>query len=90
MATIRYLTASIPARFYKDHVAEYGSIPRWNPLILGGLPFIDAMHGDTFYPAAWLKFVMPLHRALGHKLVWHVFLARSGHVLLSQDAQVQA
>lgn len=33
------------------------------------------MHGDTFYPAAWLKFFIPLHRALGHKLVWHVFLA---------------
>lgn len=62
-------------QFYKDHVAEYGNIPRWNPLILGGLPFIDAMHGDTFYPAAWLKFLIPLHRALGHKLVWHVFLA---------------
>ncbi len=61
--------------FYKDYHAEFGGIPRWNPFILGGLPFIDAMHGDTFYPGAWLKFFIPLTRALGHKLVWHVFLA---------------
>ena len=62
-------------KYYKDYHEEFGGIPRWNPLILGGLPFIDAMHGDTFYPGAWLKFFMPLKRALGHKLIWHVFLA---------------
>ncbi|MBT4483426.1 MAG: hypothetical protein HOC71_07090, partial [Candidatus Latescibacteria bacterium] len=62
-------------QYYKEYHAEYGGIPHWNPHILGGLPFIDAMHGDTFYPGAWLKFFMPLTRALGHKLVWHVFLA---------------
>ncbi|MFC1509506.1 hypothetical protein ACFL60_07475 [Candidatus Omnitrophota bacterium] len=62
-------------QYYKDYHEEFGGIPRWNPLILGGLPFIDAMHGDTFYPGAWLKFFMPLKRALGHKLIWHVFLA---------------
>jgi len=62
-------------QYYKNYHAEFGGIPRWNPFILGGLPFIDAMHGDTFYPAAWLKFFMPLTRALGHKLIWHVFLA---------------
>lgn len=62
-------------RYYKEYHAEHGGVPRWNPFVLGGLPFIDAMHGDTFYPGAWLKFFMPLTRALGHKLVWHVFLA---------------
>ncbi len=62
-------------KYYKEYHAGHGGIPRWNPFILGGLPFIDAMHGDTFYPGAWLKFFMPLSRALGHKLVWHVLLA---------------
>ncbi|HUT63781.1 MAG TPA: hypothetical protein VMZ04_07475 [Anaerolineae bacterium] len=61
--------------YYKEYHARYGGIPHWNPYILGGLPFIDAMHGDTFYPGAWLKFFMPLTRALGLKLVYHVFLA---------------
>lgn len=62
-------------KYYKEFHEEFGGVPRWNPYILGGLPFIDAMHGDTFYPGAWLKFFIPLERALGHKLIWHVLLA---------------
>lgn len=62
-------------QYYKEYHEDFGGVPRWNPYILGGLPFIDAMHGDTFYPGAWLKFYMPLIRALGHKLLWHLLLA---------------
>lgn len=62
-------------QYYKDFHHEFGGVPRWNPLILGGLPFVDAMHGDTFYPGAWIQFFLPITRALGQKLVWHVFLA---------------
>ncbi|MFC1651017.1 hypothetical protein ACFL2X_05550 [Candidatus Latescibacterota bacterium] len=62
-------------QYYKDYHEEFGGIPRWNSFLLGGLPFIDAMHGDTFYPAAWLKFFIPLKRALGYKLILHVLLA---------------
>jgi hypothetical protein len=31
-----------------------GSVPGWNPHIFGGLPFVDAFHGDIFYPISWL------------------------------------
>ncbi len=34
--------------FYAEFVKVYHRIPLWNPYIFGGLPFIDAMHGDTF------------------------------------------
>ncbi len=61
--------------FYADFVKAYHRIPLWNPYIFGGLPFVDAMHGDTFYPLAILQFVMPLHKALGYKLVVTVLLA---------------
>ena len=73
-------TDSIPSGvflrgLYRDFVRQYHTLPRWDPYILGGLPFIDAMHGDTFYPTSLLKFFMPLHRAMGFKLIVHVFLA---------------
>lgn len=61
--------------FYADFVKNYHQIPMWNPYLFGGMPFVDAMHGDTFYPLALLQFVMPLHKALGWKLVITVFLA---------------
>jgi len=61
--------------FYVNFVKEYHSIPLWNPYLFGGLPFVDAMHGDTFYPLAILQLILPLYKALGWKLVLTVFLA---------------
>ena len=63
--------------YYAEMVRTAQIFPQWNPLIFGGLPFVDAMHGDIFYPTTWLKFVMPVHRAMGWKLVLHIFLAGS-------------
>jgi hypothetical protein len=51
------------------------TIPVWNPYILCGLPVVDAMHGDLFYPASLLYLLMPLAKALGYKIVLHVWLA---------------
>jgi hypothetical protein len=61
--------------FYVEAVRSLNTFPQWNPYIFGGLPFVDAMHGDIFYPTTVLKFVMPVHRGMGWKLVLHVFLA---------------
>jgi len=61
--------------FYASFMNQYHSIPQWEPYLFGGMPFVDAMHGDTFYPLAILQFVLPIYRALGWKLVFTVFLA---------------
>jgi hypothetical protein len=61
--------------FYSSFVKQYHAVPQWDPYLFGGLPFVDAMHGDTFYPLAALQFVLPIQRALGWKLVLTVFLA---------------
>jgi hypothetical protein len=58
-----------------DHWRETGSLPPWDPYILGGLPVVDAMHGDLFYPLSAFYLFMPLHKALGWKIVIHVWLA---------------
>jgi len=62
-------------KFYSEFVKEFREIPLWDRYISCGLPFVDATHGDTFYPAAILQFFIPLHKALGLKLVLHVFLS---------------
>src|SRR4030042_1470167 len=61
--------------FFSSFVNHYHAVPQWDPYLFGGLPFVDAMHGDTFYPLAALQFVLPIQRALGWKLVLTVFLA---------------
>ncbi len=61
--------------FYAHVVRTFHTFPLWDPYILGGLPFVDAMHGDTFYPTASLKFFISIYRALGYKLIIHICLA---------------
>ena len=61
--------------YYADFVKTFHRIPLWDPYIFGGLPFVDAMHGDTFYPLAAIQFFIPIYKALGYKLVVAVFLA---------------
>jgi hypothetical protein len=61
--------------FYADFWRTFHTMPLWEPYIHGGMPFVDAMHGDIFYPAAILQFFIKVTYALGLKLVLHVFLA---------------
>src|SRR5262249_31733375 len=49
--------------------------PQWNPYIFGGLPYIAAMHGDVFYPTAWLRLIMPVDLAITYGMVVHLILA---------------
>jgi len=61
--------------FYVEYFKTFGSVPVWNPYIFGGLPFVDAFHGDIFYPLSILKFVGNFYRVLGLNLVIHIYLA---------------
>ncbi len=58
-----------------DHVRNIGGPPHWNPYIFGGMPYVDAFHGDIFYPLSSLKYFGNLFRMLGWNLVVHIFLA---------------
>ena len=58
-----------------DHVAEHGAVPQWNPYIFGGMPYIEAFHGDIFYPLSFLKFFGSLPRMLGIIMFLHIYLA---------------
>jgi hypothetical protein len=49
--------------------------PQWNPYLLGGLPYVAAMHGDIFYPTFLLRMVMPTDRAMTWEFVIHIVLA---------------
>jgi hypothetical protein len=71
MIPMGYMMRKVVADYWK----ATGSIPQWDPYILCGLPVVDAMHGDLFYPVSVFYLLMPLHKALGYKIVVHVWLA---------------
>ena len=61
--------------FGADTFTSTGSIPQWNPFLFGGLPYIAAMHGDIFYPTAWLRWIMPVDLAITWGMAIHFVLA---------------
>jgi len=61
--------------FGAEQFKATGSIPQWNPYLFGGLPYIAAMHGDIFYPTAWLRWVMPVDLAITWGMAIHFVLA---------------
>jgi len=61
--------------FFVSGFKALGHIPQWNPLLFGGLPYLEAGGGDTMYPSAILHFIMSMPQALAWKLILHVFIA---------------
>jgi hypothetical protein len=68
------LSLGYMARAFYAEALRSGDFPLWSPRLLGGTPFLDALaSGDSLYPTALLLLVMEPYRALGWKLVLHVF-----------------
>ncbi len=67
----------VAREFYAEALKDMGTFPLWNPRILGGTPFLEALSGgDSLYPpSALLLLIMEPYRALGWKLVLHVLAA---------------
>lgn len=66
-----YFYRSFLVDYFKEHLA----VPSWNPYIFGGMPYIEAFHGDIFYPLSAIKLIGSLDRMLGWNLFWHILLA---------------
>ena len=52
-----------------------GGFALWNPYLFGGMPYVGAMHGDIFYPTAWLRLAMPTDMAMTWGMILHYMLA---------------
>ncbi len=61
--------------FGAEQFRATGAIPQWNPYLFGGLPYIAAMHGDIFYPTAWLRWIMPVDLAITWGMALHFVIA---------------
>lgn len=69
--------AGLDARFFlKNSLQHFQQLPMWFSSRLAGMPSIDAMFGDPFYlPSVILNYLFPVHRAIGIKMIFHIFLA---------------
>jgi hypothetical protein len=60
--------------FAASYMKAHGGFPQWNPYLLGGMPYIAAMHGDIFYPTFLLRLVLPVDVAMTWGMILHFFL----------------
>jgi hypothetical protein len=61
--------------FYTEFVQTFHRMPYWNPLLFGGLPFVEGMHGDIFYPPSLAMFFLDARAMWGWKMALHIYLA---------------
>ncbi|HSA55977.1 MAG TPA: hypothetical protein VLE53_09740 [Gemmatimonadaceae bacterium] len=61
--------------FAAASLRDGGGFPLWNPYLFGGLPYVAAMHGDSFYPTFLLRMVLPTDVAMTWGFIIHVVLA---------------
>lgn len=65
-----------------------GQMPLWNPLTFGGMPLVASMHGDLFYPTAWLRLALPAVTAVNLGFVLHYLAAGLFLYWLLRDLEV--
>lgn len=63
---------------FREFAASYmkatGGFPQWNPYLLGGMPYVAAMHGDIFYPTFLLRLILQVDVAMTWGMILHFFL----------------
>jgi len=62
-------------QFFYDEWHNHGSIPQWNPFLLGGIPFWAHFESTLFYPLGFLFWFLPAAEAYGYTMCLHLFLA---------------
>ncbi|HEY5218676.1 MAG TPA: hypothetical protein VIJ16_02650 [Gemmatimonadaceae bacterium] len=68
--------AGYPFRAFAAQSLRAGhGFPLWNPYIMGGLPYVAAMHGDIFYPTFLLRMLIRTDLAMTWGFAIHLFLA---------------
>ena len=67
-------------RSFVAHVMnQLHQIPLWYPDVYGGLPYVDAVAGDLFYPTSLImRTFLPVHQMSAWTLCLHVFIAGVG------------
>jgi len=61
--------------FVHESLRATGQFPLWNPYIFGGLPYIDAFHGDVFYITALLRTILPVGTVMALVFVLQIIVA---------------
>ncbi len=63
--------------------------PLWNPYIFGGLPYVDAMHGDLFYITMLLRLVFSISAVMALVFILHIIVAGAGMLFFLMEIRIK-
>ncbi len=61
-------------KLFREFLLQNHTLPLWNPYLLGGIPFIDALASDTFFPTSLIRIILPVYKGLGYRFVLFLIL----------------
>ena len=71
-----FISAYFPYKqFLYEEIRHHGSLPLWNPYLLGGMPFWAFFESTIFYPLHLLFWFISPERAYGYTMAFHILLA---------------
>lgn len=71
--------AHMSREYVREVVTRLHQIPLWYPAVYGGVPYVDAVAGDLFYPSSIvLRFLMPANQMTAWNYFLHLLLAGIG------------
>ena len=73
------------ARAFTRESIHAWSLPKWNPYEYGGMPFAADPGNAVFYPLNKFFLFMPISNAISLNMVFHLFLAGVGALLLARS-----
>lgn len=75
--------------FAQEAIRTTGEFPLWNPYIFGGLPYVDAMHGDIFYYTMLLRFIFPVGTVMALVFILQIIAAGTGMFLFLKELTIR-
>lgn len=81
--------AHMSREFVREVVGGLHQIPLWYPSVFGGIPYVDAVAGDLFYPSSMvLRLFMPAHQMTAWNYFLHLLLAGAGTYLFLRSLRL--
>ncbi|MBN1149800.1 YfhO family protein [candidate division WOR-3 bacterium] len=61
--------------FAAENLRSGDFLPKWNPFLFGGFPYIGGMHGDVLFPSAFLRIIFSPEYVIALVFFIHFFIA---------------
>jgi hypothetical protein len=78
----------VPGKLFSAKVIKSGSLPFWNPMLLGGEPFMADINQSILYPSTLLFMVLPTWIAVNATVLLHLYIGALGVYVATRRSKI--